>query len=54
MLFRSVYKEAIDTADAKYNGSVVVKVKASKAKASPTMEGIKAKVKASSKVAETA
>ena len=39
------YKEAIDTADAKYNG--VVKVKAPKA-VKPSMEGLKAKAKAKS------
>jgi hypothetical protein len=39
-----VYKEAIDNADTKYNGSTVVKVKATKAK--PSMESIKAKAQA--------
>lgn len=40
------YKEAIDAADAKYNTVATVKVKASKAKAAPSMEAIKAKAKA--------
>jgi len=47
-----VYKEAIDTADAKYNAETIVKVKATKAKAAPSMDAIKAKAKA--KVAEAA
>ena len=38
------YKEAIDTADAKYNGVATVKVKAPKAKAAkPSLEAIKAR-----------
>lgn len=37
------YKEAIDTADAKYNGSGVVKAKATKVK--PSLEAIKARAK---------
>lgn len=45
------YKEAIDTADAKYNGTGVVKVKAAKAE-KPSMEKLKAKAEA--KVAEAA
>lgn len=39
-----IYKEAIDNADAKYNGSGVVKVKATKT--APSMEAIKARVDA--------
>jgi hypothetical protein len=39
-----VYKEAIDTADAKYNAVATVKVKAAKAK--PSMEAIKARAEA--------
>jgi hypothetical protein len=44
------YKEAIDNADAKYNTVATVKVKATKAKAAPSMEKLKAK--ASAKAAE--
>ncbi len=40
-----VYKEAIDTADAKYNAVATVKVKAPK-KAKPNMEAIKARAEA--------
>lgn len=39
---KSEFKEAIDAADAKYNG--VVKAKASKVKAQPSIEDIKARV----------
>lgn len=39
------YKEAIDTADAKYNPVATVKVKAAK-KAKPSMEAIKARAEA--------
>ena len=39
---KAEYKEAIDTADAKYNG--VVKAKATKVKAKPSMDAIKARV----------
>jgi hypothetical protein len=46
------YREAIDMADAKYNAETIVKVKATKAKAAPSMESIKAK--AAAKVAEAA
>lgn len=47
------YKEAIDTADAKYNSTSVVKVKATKAKTEkPSMEKLKAKAEA--KTAEAA
>lgn len=45
------YKEAIDTADAKYNAVATVKVKAAKAE-KPSME--KLKVKAEAKAAEAA
>ena len=45
-----VYKEAIDTADAKYNG--VVSTKASKVKAAPSMDSIKAKAQAKATVTE--
>jgi len=45
-----VYKEAIDTADAKYNG--VVSTKATKVKAAPSMDTIKAKAKAKATVSE--
>lgn len=42
-----VYKEAIDTADAKYNAVATVKVKATKpAKAKPSIEAIKARAEA--------
>jgi len=44
------YREAIDSADEKYNGAKTVKVKA--AKAAPSLEAIKARVEA--KDAETA
>ena len=37
----ATYKEAIDTADAKYNG--VAKVKGAKVKAAPSLEAIKAR-----------
>ena len=41
---RAEFKEAIDTADAKYNGSATVKVAAPKAKAkAPSLEAIKAR-----------
>jgi len=40
-----VYKEAIDTADAKYNGVVTAKVSKVKT-AAPSMDAIKAKAKA--------
>lgn len=39
---RAEYQEAIDAADAKYNG--VVKAKAAKVKAAPSMDAIKARV----------
>lgn len=39
---KAEYQEAIDAADAKYNG--VVKAKAAKVKAQPSMEAIKARV----------
>jgi len=39
---RAEFKEAIDTADAKYNGAATVKVAAPKAKA-PSLEAIKAR-----------
>lgn len=39
---KAEFKEAIDSADAKYNG--VVKAKATKVKAKPSMEAIKARV----------
>jgi hypothetical protein len=38
------YKEAIDTADAKYNG--VAKVKGAKVKATPSLESLKARAEA--------
>ena len=42
-----VYKEAIDTADAKYNPVATVKVKATKTKkAAPSLEAIKARAEA--------
>lgn len=54
---RAEYKDAIDAADAKYNGAVTVKVKAtkatSKAKAKPSLEAIKARAVDTSKT-ETA
>ena len=41
---RAEFKEAIDTADIKYNGSATVKVTAPKAKAkAPSLEAIKAR-----------
>lgn len=41
---RAEFKEAIDTADAKYNGAATVKVTAPKAKAkAPSLEAIKAR-----------
>lgn len=40
------YKEAIDNADAKYNGAGVVKAKGSKVKAAPSLEAIKARAEA--------
>lgn len=44
MYQRAEYKDAIDTADAKYNGSATVKVAAPKAKAkAPSLEAIKAR-----------
>ncbi len=46
------YKEAIDTADAKYNAVATVKVKATKAKAAPSMENIKAKAQIRAKFIE--
>jgi hypothetical protein len=47
------YREAIDNADEKYNGTSTVKVKAAKtAKAQPSMEAIKARAEA--KTAEAA
>lgn len=47
------YREAIDTADEKYNGVKTVKVKASKAKkAEPSMEDLKARAEAKAEAAE--
>jgi hypothetical protein len=47
------YREAIDNADAKYNGSATVKVKSAKAKtAAPSLEAIKARAAAKDAVAE--
>ncbi len=41
-----VYKEAIDTADAKYNAVATVKVKAPAKKSAPSMDAIKARAEA--------
>lgn len=47
------FTQAIDAADAKYNGSKTVKVKASKTKAEkPSLEAIKARAEAKEAVAE--
>ena len=40
------YREAIDSADAKYNSVATVKTKATKVKAKPSMEAIKARAEA--------
>ena len=40
------FKEAIDAADAKYNGGTVVKVSKSKAKVAPSLDAIKARMTA--------
>jgi len=40
------YREAIDAADAKYNTVATVKAKATRVKAAPSMDAIKAKAKA--------
>lgn len=50
---RAEFKEAIDAADAKYNGTATVKVKAPKAKAAkPSLEAIKARAPKAEATAE--
>jgi ribosomal protein S21 len=47
------YREAIDNADEKYNGTASVKVKATKAKkAEPSMDALKARAEAKAEAAE--
>lgn len=48
----ATYRECIDNADAKYNGSATVKTKTAKVKAAPNMEDIKARAAAKDAVAE--